>query len=1148
MHQLLDDLYDPTSSRYHRWLQPGQFAQEFGPTQGQVDAIQSWLRRSGLTDTHVSGFVVQVSGTASSVATALGTSFERYRTTSGHQGYRSQRAPLVPTTLAGGQIAAILGLDTVASFEPEQSPAPLARTDPESHVQAAASGPSACPAAQAEAGSSYYTLDTLGSAYGISSLLADGQTGHGQTLGLYELASHSASDVANYASCFGLSNPLSTISVDGGGGAGGGNGTVEANIDIEQVETQAPGASVISYEGPNSGGGAYDVWNQMVSSDTANVLSTSWGLCEPYARSGGEIAAFSTLFSQAAAQGQTVLAASGDSGSEDCTPENGSTQLEVDYPSSDASVTGVGGTDLFSTTDEVAWPDGGGGLSRYIARPSWQPTVFNWGGSGNACGISCREVPDISANAGVGMVVYSGGAWMPIGGTSMAAPLIAGLVADRNQGCTTATADLAPTLYSASSQGLYNTGLTDIISGNNDLAGTYGGAYFAATTGDDLATGLGTPLAGGLSCPEVTSVGSGTAGSQVTVTGLGLEHASVSFGTTPGTVVSATASSATVVVPAGNGTVTVRATSSLGGGTQTSSFSYGTPPPADPPGGATPVYPSFDNGTVSAIRDTGDETSLGLTQTLGDLYTAAGLYGCTLNTGNEPTLYNSGVTSSAADANEYCRKGANVATSDTADNWDRTEVESGVDGVGSALGQAQLCGTARSPLAVDFVRSTVPAGTACSGLGEVGFAKDSVPGLEFRLDPSTFGTVLPSSPYAAVNGGRLGDVAEGWLPGDPTHGPYSGTPLTNLADNDNGGGTSSTAYRLWCATGPTRITDWGQLTNLGPGLVVPAVTVTAGSKTATITGILSSSISAGQAVTDLTTSTDLAPGTTVSSSGGSLTLSAPAVASGTDTLSIAIGKTLPVGSGQPIGVAVRLVGVDPNSGTESTWASYAESGVTGGGCATSANANAAGDPNPATATGGNAGPHIALADNASQIGTFAAVDFPGDTSSQAIEIAASIEYESSAAYNSSPTAGGVILAGTTYSGATVTLNGSSPSAPNVLGNKFATSRTIFAVYRTSTLRASTAGFLNWLCDSQSAITKQKDRTTGANLDNEVTTTIQSFGFIRLTDKTAVASSGDTPADGVVGGGTDTACAAGLNSGSTAGSGQPSITTAPVSGS
>ena len=325
------------------------------------------------------------------------------------------------------------------------------------------------------------------------------------------------------------------------------------------------------------------------------MISTSWGECEPLASEDGDLSSFPTLFEEAAAQGQTVVAAAGDSGSEGCFAQNGSTSLEVDYPASDEDVTTVGGTELFSPSDEVTWnfcqtdeslpcavddggmAAGGGGMSIYIQRPNWQPGVLEWTGSLPPCGPSCREVPDISANAGVGMVVYADGSWAAGGGTSFAAPLVAGLVADRNDGCTTSSGLWTPALYGLAAEGAYGTALTDVTSGNNDMTGSNGGEY-PATSGYDGATGLGSPRAAGLSCPEITSIqpSMGLPGTEVTVFGLGLEHATISFGGTPAQVVSANATQATVVVPAGSGTVPVDGSSVLGSGIQSSSFTYPT--------------------------------------------------------------------------------------------------------------------------------------------------------------------------------------------------------------------------------------------------------------------------------------------------------------------------------------------------------------------------------------------------------------------------------------------------------------------------------------------------------------------------------------------------------------------------------------------
>jgi hypothetical protein len=155
----------------------------------------------------------------------------------------------------------------------------------------------------------------------------------------------------------------------------------------------------------------------------------------------------------------------------------------------------------------------------------------------------------------------------------VATPLIAAITADRNVGCDTPTGNFAPELYALAGHGVYGTALNEITSGNNDLTRTYGGADFPATPGDNLAIGLGSPEATGLTCAEITGVSAATAvpGSTVTVIGLGLEDATILFGATPATVLSREGdSTVTVTVPPGSGLLHVSASSPAGAGTQTS--------------------------------------------------------------------------------------------------------------------------------------------------------------------------------------------------------------------------------------------------------------------------------------------------------------------------------------------------------------------------------------------------------------------------------------------------------------------------------------------------------------------------------------------------------------------------------------------------
>ena len=553
--------------------------------------------------------------------------------------------------------------------------------------------------------------------------------------------------------------------------------------------------------------------------------------------------------------------------------------------------------------------------------------------------------------------------------------------------------------------------------------------------------------------------------------------------------------------------------------------------PPDPPGGAVPVAPHFYNGNVEGIRDTGSDTTFFMMQKVGDLYTSAGLYGCILNTTAGQPLYNtSDPASAASNLSFFCGEGGtsgsptslNLSTTDINDNWDRTEVTEGVDNVGSGAGQNQLCGSsvASSPLPVDFARSSKPEGTACSTLAQTGYAKDGVPIIDYPLvNPDVQDGLATTAPYTTMNGGLIGPVSLGWLPGDSPSGTFTGTKLTDI---DNTGGASSLAYRLWCATDTTRITDWGQLTNLGPNLLIIGATTSSSSPDITIAGTFPSTVASGDAVTG----PGIASGTTiVSDSGSSAVLSANPTATGTENLRITTASALAEGSGAPIGIPIRLMGVNTSSGTEATFTSFAASGQTTGGCSSNMNTNAAVDPNPVTATGANATAHVALENNSDQFNEFAVGDFPGDFASQAIEVATTLYIESNGVFGANPYAASTTINGVSYSGAKLKENTIASGAATELNNTFPTARTLFNIYRTDTVRASTAGFLNWICDGNTNFSKGLDNTTGQNFDLELTNTISTvFGFPRLTDTNAQPTI-TTPADGIAA--PNSSCAASL---------------------
>ena len=269
-------------------------------------------------------------------------------------------------------------------------------------------------------------------------------------------------------------------------------------------------------------------------------------------------------------------------------------------------------------------------------------------------------------------------------------------------------------------------------------------------------------------------------------------------------------------------------------------------------------------------------------------------------------------------------------------------------------------------------------------------------------------------------------------------------------------------------------------------------------------------------------------------SGGTLTLSQGAASTGTDNVRITTTGKLAVGSGSPIGVPIRLMGVNTASGTESTFTSYANSGASTGGCSSNMNTNSATDPNPATDTGTNATPHVALENNSDQIDQFATGDFPSpDFVDQAIEVATTLYIESDGVYNTNPYAAASTIDGTSYTGIKINMNGESDTTAHLLSNQYPTARTLFNIYNTNTVRGSVGGFLNWICDSNTNFNKGLDNSTGQNFDAELNTTISSvYGFPRLTD-TSPEPAIATPADGLAAPGNS--CAASLPVNTTSGS-------------
>jgi Pro-kumamolisin, activation domain/IPT/TIG domain len=559
---------DKNSPSFHRYLPAGAYATRFGPSQHTISAARSVLKADGLQVTGVSAdhLLIHFRGTAAAIGTAFHTSLENYRLRDGFTGRTTTSAVRLPATIAGS-VAAVLGLDNLVQEQPAgivRAPASdrgKIRAAATAKISYPAGAPRPCKAATATAtGFGGLTDDQIAHAYGAFGLYGSGDFGAGQHIAIYELEPFARSDVRRFDTCFfgaeaaaQMLSRLHVHSVDGGQPAGSGSG--EAILDVEDVSAIAPGADIDVYVGvsPGSDGTIYDPvdgYAAIIDADTDQVISTSWGLCEQAVQAGqpGLQAAENLLFEQAAAQGQSVFAAAGDNGSDDCntfetsTPVAGQNPLSVDDPGSQPYVVSVGGTTIDDAATqppaEHVWNDGadggggGGGISQSWVMPSWQqastvPGIAEPGSavyaaankvedafgyqpgfcqgtvSGATSSTACRLVPDVSAQADEftgAITIYqaASGGWGTIGGTSSATPIWAAMLALVNASPTCAASHgvgfASPALYAvASDASAYGASFNDITTGDNDIYGLDNGLVFNATKGYDLASGLGSP-------------------------------------------------------------------------------------------------------------------------------------------------------------------------------------------------------------------------------------------------------------------------------------------------------------------------------------------------------------------------------------------------------------------------------------------------------------------------------------------------------------------------------------------------------------------------------------------------------------------------------------------------------------------------------
>jgi subtilase family serine protease len=553
LNALLAIQQDPSAPQYHQWLTPEQYAERFGLSRGDLAKVSAWLQSEGLTVTRLArgGTSIFFTATVAQAEHAFHTELHNYLV-NGQMRYANASAPGVPEALA----SVVLGIRGLNNFRPKAHLSRIRSVRPNPNFTSATSG------------SHFLAAEDFATIYNVKGLYDAGFDGTGQKLAIVGQTAINSSDTDAFRSASGLAkNDPQLLLVPGSGTSTTCSGDVdEANLDVEWSGAVAKNASVVFvYVGVDKGKtcdttsqSVFDSLQYAIDNNVAPVVSTSYGFCE----TGLGVATLDAMQSwvqQANAQGQTVVAASGDDGAADCdggtpsAPSTSATQgLVVDAPATIPEVTGVGGTEFSADVSAPAtyWKtandSNNGSAISYIPETSWNDTIFDIanGGTFSASGGGAsaifskpswqtgagvpkdgkRDVPDIALNASADHDGYllcsqgnctngfrdSAGNLSLVGGTSVGAPTFAGIVTLINQSTMSGgQGNINPTLYSlaASTPAAFH----DITAGNNDVPCTVGTPdCIANSAAERVASPVSLALATGQTGGTTVTVSSGS--------------------------------------------------------------------------------------------------------------------------------------------------------------------------------------------------------------------------------------------------------------------------------------------------------------------------------------------------------------------------------------------------------------------------------------------------------------------------------------------------------------------------------------------------------------------------------------------------------------------------------------------------------------
>lgn len=427
LERLLDRQQDKTSSNYHQWLTPEAFGAAFGPSDSDLQAVTSWLGSHGFSNVRVNAArtLIEFDGTAGAVRSAFHTTMHRYAV-QGEQNIANASDPEIPAALA----PVVAGIASLNNFprRAENREVGRFRRDVESHVITRL--PEVSARAQpgtrsqpdftgASGGRTFYgvTPYDFATVYNVLPLWNAGIDGTGQTIAIPGQTEINAADFVNFRKLFNL--PLGNTAtptgtqylniIHNGPSPGVTNDEAEADIDTQWSGAVAKGATIdyVVSEGTEVTQGTDLSAIYIVNNDLAPILSYSYGQCEMFLGTAGN-AFYNTLWQQAAAEGITVLLASGDSGAAGCDvsgTQGASEGLGVNGLGSTPYNIAVGGTDFYMPHGGASYwstsndPTTEASAQGYIPESPWNESCTN--SAFATTGVFYNETPEQVCNSAI---------------------------------------------------------------------------------------------------------------------------------------------------------------------------------------------------------------------------------------------------------------------------------------------------------------------------------------------------------------------------------------------------------------------------------------------------------------------------------------------------------------------------------------------------------------------------------------------------------------------------------------------------------------------------------------------------------------------------------------------------------------------------